>query len=130
MAIKWKWLNEMVEDFRAGKPGRRFLTVYEHRREHSSEHPIRSVIYIGVGFVFLIVGVIIALPPGVPGFFLWIPGILMIATRLRWAAVVMDRLEMFFYRIIHWKKRGESGVGSRESGAAKPVPAGKKRRKE
>lgn len=129
MAIKWKWLNEMVADFRAGKPGSRFLTVYKHRREHSSEHPVRSILYIGFGFLFLVVGVIIALPPGVPGFFLWIPGILMIATRLRWAAVLMDRLEMFFYRIFH-RKKNASGVRDRESGVTKSGPASKKAREE
>ena len=100
--MKWKWLNQMVEDFRAGKPGNRFLTVYEHRREHDSEHPIRSWLYIGFGFFILVVGVIIALPPGVPGFFLWIPGIVMIATRLRWAAVLMDRFEGYFHRFMEW----------------------------
>jgi len=68
--MKWQWLHEMVGEFRSGRPGNRFLAVYQHRRRHGSEHPIRSVIYIGVGFLFLIVGVIIALPPGVPGFFL------------------------------------------------------------
>ncbi|MEZ5278364.1 MAG: hypothetical protein R3F07_18425 [Opitutaceae bacterium] len=93
MAMKWQWLHTMVEDFRAGKPGNRFLTVYEHRRLHRREHPVRAWITIGLGFVLFVVGVIIALPPGVPGFFLWIPGILMIATRLRWAAILMDRLE-------------------------------------
>ena len=91
--MKWQWLHDMVEDFRSGTPGNRFLAVYEHRRKHGREHPIRSVVYIGFGFLFLIVGVIIALPPGIPGFFLWIPGMLMIATRLRWASVLMDRME-------------------------------------
>lgn len=98
--MKLQWLHEMVEEFRAGKPGSRFLTVYQHRRIHGREHPIRSIIYIGFGFLILIVGTIIALPPGVPGFFLWIPGILMIATRLRWAAVLMDRLEAWTRRMI------------------------------
>ena len=90
----------MVEDFRAGEPGNRFLTVYRHRRMHGREHPIRSIIFIGFGFFILIVGTIIALPPGVPGFFLWIPGMLMIATRLRWAAILMDGLEMWIRRAI------------------------------
>ena len=98
--MKWQWLHAMVEDFRSGTPGSRFLAVYKHRRLHGSEHPIRSIIYIGFGFLFLIVGVIIALPPGIPGFFLWIPGMLMIATRLRWAAVLMDRLEVWIRRAI------------------------------
>ncbi len=100
--MKWKWLNEMVKDFRVGKAGSRFLTVYEHRREHANEHPVRSWLYIGLGFVFLVVGTIIALPPGVPGFYLWIPGIVMIATRLRWAAVLMDRLEGHSHRLMEW----------------------------
>lgn len=98
--MKLQWLHEMVEEFRAGRPGNRFLTVYQHRRLHRREHPVRSILYIGFGFLFLIVGVIIALPPGVPGFFLWIPGMLMISTRLRWAAVLMDRIEMWIHRAI------------------------------
>jgi hypothetical protein len=105
MAIKWKWLHEMMDDFRAGVPGNRFITVYRHRRIHGREHPIRSIVYIGFGFLFLIVGTIIALPPGVPGFFLWIPGLLMIATRLRWAAALMDRLEVWTRRMIDLFRR-------------------------
>ena len=99
----------MVEEFRAGEPGNRFLTVYQHRRSLGREHPIRSIIYIGFGFLFLIVGTISALPPGVPGFCRWIPGLLMIATRLRWAAAVMDRLEVWIRRVIDLfrRKRGQ-----------------------
>ena len=103
--MKWQWLHNMVEEFRAGSPGNRFLTVYQHRRIHGREHPIRSIIYIGFGFLILIVGTIIALPPGVPGFFLWIPGLLMIATRLRWAAILMDKLEVWSRRVIGFFRR-------------------------
>ncbi len=98
--MKWQWLHKMVEEFRAGTAWNRFLTVYQNRRVHCREHPVRSIIYIGFGFLILIVGTIIALPPGVPGFFLWIPGLLMIATRLRWAAVLMDKLEVWFHRAV------------------------------
>jgi hypothetical protein len=105
MAMKWKWLHKMVEEFRAGTPGNRFLTVYQHRRSQGREHPIRSILFIGFGFLFLIVGTIIALPPGVPGFFLWIPGTLMIATRLRWAAALMDKLEVWARRAIGFFRR-------------------------
>ena len=98
--MKWRWLNDMVEDFRSGTPGCRFLTVYQHRRLHRREHLIRSIVYIGLGFLILIVGVVLALPPGVPGFFLWIPGMLMVGTRLRWAAVLMDWLEVGIHRVL------------------------------
>ena len=99
MALRWKWFQGMVEDFRAGEPGRRFLTLYEHRKLHRREHPVRAWLYIGFGFILLVVGVVLSLPPGVPGFFLWIPGMLMIATRLHWAAIVMDRFELLARRI-------------------------------
>jgi hypothetical protein len=93
-------LQKLKSEFREvknGAPGRRFVDHYERsrRREDGRGRVLRSWGYVGVGLVLLIGGLVLSLPPTVPGFLLWIPGISLIASRSRRISILVDRLEVW-----------------------------------
>jgi hypothetical protein len=51
--------------------------------------------FVGVGLVLLISGLVLSLPPAVPGFLLWIPGLSLIAARSKRISILLDRLEVW-----------------------------------
>ena len=79
-------LRKIKAEFREvknGAPGRRFRDHYERSRlrDDVRGRVWRSWGYVGVGLVLLICGLVLSLPPSVPGFILWIPGLSLIASR-------------------------------------------------
>lgn len=93
-------LEKIKSEFREvkkGAPGRRFLDHYERsrRREGDRGRVLRTWGYVGVGLVLLICGLVLSLPPGVPGFLLWIPGLSLIASRSKRMSILLDRLEVW-----------------------------------
>jgi hypothetical protein len=90
-------LKSVFREVKNGAPGRRFLDHYERsrRREGGRGRVSRSWGYVGVGVVLLICGLVLSLPPAVPGFLLWIPGISLIASRSRRISILLDRLEVW-----------------------------------
>lgn len=49
--------------------------------------------YVAAGLALVIGGLVLSLPPGVPGFLLWIPGLALLAARFKGLAMLLDRLE-------------------------------------
>lgn len=91
-------LHKIKSDYREikdGEPGRRFRTHNERSRcrEGGNGTPWRTAGYVAVGLVLIVCGFVLSLPPGVPGFLLWIPGLALLASRFRSLAKLMDRLE-------------------------------------
>jgi hypothetical protein len=91
-------LKKIRSEFQAikdGEPGRRFADHYERtrRREGGRGSAWRTSGYVFAGLVLLVSGFLLSLPPGVPGFLLWIPGLALLAARLKTLAIVLDRLE-------------------------------------
>lgn len=86
--------NEMHE-LRRGTPGQRFIQHYERRqrREAGRTSAWLNLSYIVGGVVLLVAGLLLSLPPGVPGFLLWIPGLGLLVARSRRLAVVLDAAE-------------------------------------
>jgi len=66
----------------------------------SGEVAWQKIVYIGIGLALLFVGFLLSLPPGSPGFLLWFPGLVMLVSRLKIMAILLDRTEMFFRRVI------------------------------
>ncbi|AUN96250.1 hypothetical protein C0099_15660 [Pseudazoarcus pumilus] len=97
-------LHNIKREFRAirdGVPGRRFVDHYERSRHR---HGMRGSLwascgYVAAGLVLVIVGLVASLPPGVPGFLLWIPGLALLASRSRGLALLLDRLEAWTRRM-------------------------------
>ena len=93
-------LQKVKSEFREvknGAPGRRFVDHYERtrRREGVRGSLWRSVGFVGAGLVLLICGLVLSLPPAVPGFLLWIPGLSLIAARSKRISILLDRLEVW-----------------------------------
>ena len=96
-------LNEMKQSFRGlseGTPGMRFTEHHEARRREKGEQSVgKTSLYIGIGIALLVIGLLLSIPPGVPGFLLWLPALGLVASRFRPAAVLLDRAEMLLRRL-------------------------------
>jgi sulfite exporter TauE/SafE len=94
-------LQKIKADMRllkAGPPGKRFIEHHERQRQ-MGRAGWRTAAHIVAGVVLLLVGLVLSLPPGVPGFLLWIPGLGLLVSRLRPFAIFLDRTEAFFRRL-------------------------------
>lgn len=74
----------------SGRPGQRFRALNERRRGQP-----RTAVGIVIGASLALIGLILSLPPGVPGFLLWIPGFGMLAARSRTVARWLDHGELW-----------------------------------
>ena len=71
--------------------GRRFQRYHQRRQESTGLW--HSAIYVGTGLLLVALGFVLSLPPLVPGFLLWLPGLALIAAQFGWVARALDRLE-------------------------------------
>jgi hypothetical protein len=92
----FKRLKTEIKELRAGTPGNRFIEHYrrQRRREKGQAGPWKTAGYVSAGILLLITGFLLSLPPGVPGFLLWIPGLGLLVGRFERFAQVLDRGEM------------------------------------
>lgn len=99
------WLKKITRQLGHSRPGRRFLDHY-----HRSESPSlwKSWLLVALGGVLVVVGVVISLPPLLPGFLLWIPGFALIASQIKTVAIALDKLECAIRELVHKMKRGFS----------------------
>lgn len=90
-------IKSQFREVKDGKPGRRFVAHHERskRREGDDKTSWRTLGYIVAGVVLLVAGFALSLPPGVPGFLLWIPGLALLAASFRGFAKLLDRLELW-----------------------------------
>ncbi|HEX5755378.1 MAG TPA: hypothetical protein VFY12_03390 [Arenimonas sp.] len=88
-------IKSAFREIENGEPGRRFADHHERsrRREGQRGSRWRSVGFISAGVVLIFCGLLLSLPPGIPGFLLWIPGLALIAARWRRFAIWLDCLE-------------------------------------
>ncbi|MDX1656913.1 MAG: hypothetical protein R3310_17010 [Candidatus Competibacteraceae bacterium] len=92
-------LQEKYRQITRGQPGQRFGDQYRRRRQNH-EPAWKTPLYILLGLALMIIGLFASVPPGVPGFLLWIPGLALIVARLESFAVVLDRGEMLLRRLL------------------------------
>lgn len=85
-----------------GKPGRRFIDHYERHRQSAKKNEAawKTTAVVMAGLILLLAGLLLSLPPGIPGFLLWLPGLALLVARLRAFAVAMDRAELFLRRAL------------------------------
>jgi hypothetical protein len=98
----FKTLKRTFGGLAKGEPGRRFKD--HHERHGESESPQgatwKTVAYVGAGGTLLVAGLLLSLPPGVPGFLLWVPGLGLLAARFRLLARWLDRSELIIRRVL------------------------------
>jgi sulfite exporter TauE/SafE len=89
-----KRLKNMLHELARDKPGERFINFYRRRQESlKNQNPLKSYAFIGAGVMLLILGILLSIPPGSPGFLLWVPALGMIAAQVRFVARFLDRFE-------------------------------------
>lgn len=95
MAIKrlknnWHELSDRLKEAEAGS---RFTKEYEHHVGNNDGTPKRLFILITASLL-AVLGLLLSIPPGVPGFLLWVPALAMVASRSLFAARLLDRTEV------------------------------------
>jgi hypothetical protein len=93
----WSRWRGRVRTLLADAPGERFQNEYR-RRKNRREHWGVSVAVLSGAALLAVVGLLLSIPPGMPGFLLWIPALGIIASRTRPVAKWMDRLEVWTRR--------------------------------
>lgn len=93
-------LHDTVHRVTRAKPGERFVRHYERRQRKKSEHPIKAALYFLLGIVLILTGFAFGFLPILPGFLLAIPGVVIIASRARAVAVLLDRAELAVRRVL------------------------------
>jgi hypothetical protein len=83
---------------RRGKAGSRFRDHY-HRSSNDSHSRHRGW-FIALGVVLMVLGALLSIPPGVPGFIVVLIGAAVISSRSHWAATKFDRLEHWLRDIV------------------------------
>lgn len=73
------------------------MRFHDYRKAQEKENPVLSALSILLGFIMVIVGSLLSIPPGVPGFLITVPGLGIIASRVKIVAILLDRSE----RILH-----------------------------
>jgi hypothetical protein len=95
-------LRSHLRKFLQGRPGRRFIELHRSRKAHATtgEGAGKRLLYVGAGLALLLAGLLLSLPPGFPGFLLWFPGLVMLVSRLKAMALLLDRVELALRRLI------------------------------
>lgn len=95
-----KKLKATYRNISQGTPGTRFVDHYDKRqREEGEQGAGKATLFLVTGVVLFIVGVALSIPPGVPGFLLWVPALGLVVARWKAFAVFLDRMEVFFRRL-------------------------------
>lgn len=95
-SMSWHSLKRSFKELLRGEPGRRFQAFHARRcRERS-----RAAMYLRVviGAVLIVIGVLLSMPPLVPGFLVTFAGLGLIASQSLRVAQWMDRLESWLRR--------------------------------
>lgn len=89
----WKRIKQTIDELARNKPGERFERYHDRHHQVGREHRFRQTCYTVLGWVLIAAGAILTVLPVVPGFFLIIPGLALIAVQSKWVAQVLDRME-------------------------------------
>lgn len=85
-------------------PGRRFRDYYDYRKGHKK--PWQRMVYISAGSVLIVLGFFLSLPPGIPGFLLWVPGLGLLVQQSKVLAILLDKAEVLVGKgKALWRKR-------------------------
>lgn len=82
-------------------PGERFTA--EFQRNHAlQETMMQRLLISGFAVLCVIVGLLLSIPPAVPGFLLWLPALGLLAARSETLARLLDAAELWAHRL--WQR--------------------------
>lgn len=93
-------LKRITQQLRRSKPGYRFVDHY-HQNKHKNTSAWKRWLVIMLGILMAMAGLVLSLPPGMPGFLLWIPGLALVASQVKPVAVALDKLECAVRNLYH-----------------------------
>ena len=91
------------DEFKSGKPGERFQERYRRRRREGHGLLVK-VLYVSVGTVLFVLGLVMLPAPG-PGFLVLFPAAALIAEESLWAARAFDAAEVKLRALGAWVER-------------------------
>ncbi len=97
-------LRQEMARLRADPPGLRFQRAHARRQAQERSHPGLEALKLLLALVMVAGGLLLWLLPVVPGFWLWAPGLALLASRAAWFARLLDRLELLA-REVCWRLR-------------------------
>ncbi len=84
-------IKKSFEEIVRSKPGRRFQDFYLRRCRQRA--PIRIALRIAAGVMLILSGIVLSMPPLVPGFIVTLSGLALIASQSRRVARWLDAIE-------------------------------------
>ncbi len=85
-------LRKAYREITTHPAGERFCR-YHHNRKRPAARIWHRVVRIGAGLLLLALGLLLSLPPLLPGFLLWLPGLALLASQSLVVARSLDRSE-------------------------------------
>ena len=95
MLKKIMWVYNKLK---TARPGKRFTKVNQENKKQNEPNSQR--VYMVLGVFLVIFGILLSIPPGIPGFIVSAIGLAFIALRSRKFASKLDSLELLFHK---WK---------------------------
>jgi hypothetical protein len=92
-------IKSIFRRLKKASPGNRFQNY--HQKEKDGGPDWKQNAYIILGFLLIGAGILLSIPPGVPGFVIVIVGCAIIAARSRVLAKALDRIELELRKLVH-----------------------------
>jgi hypothetical protein len=100
-------LRNIFREITTAPAGKRFHRYHQRRKKRTGRWHV--AVYGGAGLLLVIVGFLLSLPPLMPGFLLWLPGLALIASQFGCVARALDRGECMM-RNVYRRIRGQIGA--------------------
>ena len=99
-------IRSIYREITAAPAGERFYRFHQRRKGRAGRWHV--AVYAGTGLLLAILGFLLSLPPLMPGFLLWLPGLALIASKFDRVARTLDHGE-YLMRKAYRRIRGQSG---------------------
>lgn len=99
--------RRILEDIRAGEPGKRFRRYWRLRKDREQGKIWRKTAVVFLGFLLLTVGILLGPVPLAQGFVFAVPGLAILASRFRIVALILDKGELAARRLIGMLRVGK-----------------------
>lgn len=94
----WASLKQNLAELRRAPPGERFRRRYRAWRERRRESYVATALYVALGIVCVVAGVVFSFWPVIPGFVFVLAGFTLISARSERIAHRLDRFELLCRR--------------------------------